>query len=76
MTRCARIRNFIFVRHRRRYESECVRTHLNVRNGCLDLWHMTSNAAATRRSFFVMRMLFKRAGARPVQGKRAVTIQA
>ena len=54
----ARIRDFIFFGHRWRDERERVRTHLYICNCRGDFRHMTGDAIATRRPFFVMGMFF------------------
>lgn len=70
------IRDFIFVGHCGGYEGKGMRSHLHIRNCYFDFGHVTSNATASCRVFFVMRMLFDGGGARAIQRKGTVTIHA
>lgn len=76
MARGASVWDLIFVGHRWRYKGKRVRSHLHVRNCRLDFRHVTGDATASRRSFFVMGVLLDGAGARTIQRKRTVAIQA
>ena len=70
------IGNLVFLGQRGRDESKCVRVHLNIRNGGLDLRHVAGHALASCAARLVMRMLFERGDARPVQPSRHVAIEA
>jgi len=72
----ARIRNLVFVRHRRRDEAKRVRSNFDICHRCLDLWHVASDTTTPRRPGLVMGVLFGSGGARTIQGKRAVAIHA
>ena len=50
--------------------------HFHVCNFRSDFWHMAGDAATSRRSCFVMRVLFDCPGARAVQRKRSMAIEA
>ena len=76
MARAAGIRDLIFVGHRWRYKSKRMRSHLHVRNCRFDFRHVTGDATASRRAFFVMGVLLDGAGAWTIQRKRTVAIQA
>jgi len=72
----ARIRNLVFVRYCGGDESKRVRSNFDIRNGCLNLWHVASDTATPRRPDLVMCVFFDGCRARTVQGERAVTIHA
>ena len=71
----ARVGNFVLVGHLRRNEAEGVRVHESVRRTFgFDLRHVTSDALASWRIFFVMGVFFERGCARAIWRKRAVAI--
>ena len=63
----ARIRDLVLVGHGGRDERERMRSHFHVRDGRLNFRHVTSDTAASRRSFFVVCMLLEGRGPRTVQ---------
>lgn len=61
MARSARIGDFVFVRHRRRDETESVRVHERVGGSFgFDCGHMASDTLAARAAAFVVRVLLDR----------------
>ena len=76
VTRRAGIRNFIFVGHQWCDERKSVCSYLDIRDCCLDLWHVAGDTTSPRRAFLVVRVLFDGRGPRAIQGKWAVAIQA
>lgn len=77
MARGAGIGNFVFVRHLRRDEPECVRVHKRVRGAFgFDLRHVTGSALASCGTAFVMRVFFESRGARAIWRKRPVAVEA
>lgn len=70
-----RVRDFVFVGHRRCNEAKSVRVHKCVRRPFgFDLRHVAGNALASRRILFVMRVFLESSCARSVRRKRAVAI--
>ena len=76
MASCAWIWNFIFVRHGRRDERECVGAYEDTGNCDFDFWHVAGHAFAARGAVFVMRMRGERRRAGSVPGAGAVAIEA
>ena len=76
VARSARIGDFVFIGHVWRDERECVSANFHVSDCGGDFRHVAGDAAASRRTFLVMCMLFESSGARAIHGKRPVTIQA
>src|ERR1700739_909898 len=72
----AGIGDFIFVGHGGSDEGKSVSANRDVGEGGFDFGHVAGNATAAGRTFFVMGMLFDGGGARTIQGKRAVAIEA
>ena len=62
-----RVRDFIFVRHRRRNEAESVGTHVDTGNGCFDRRHVTGDALASGAAGLVMGMFFQRRRTRSIE---------
>lgn len=50
--------------------------NVDIRDGLLNLWHVATDAFATRRARFVMRMLLDRCGSRSLGRVRAMAFQA
>ena len=75
MARRARIRDLIFVRHRRRDEGKRMGAHFHIRHRGRDPRHMTCDATASGRSFLVMGVLLYGAGVGTIQRKRTVAFQ-
>lgn len=76
VARRAWIRDFVFVRHRRRDKCKRVGAHEDTGNRDLDFRHVAGHAFAARGAVFVMRMLGKRRRAGPISSAGAVTIEA
>jgi hypothetical protein len=76
VARGAWIRDLISVGHRWRDEGEGMRSHFHIRNGGFDFRHMTGDATASRRPFFVVSMFLDGACAWAVQRERAMAIHA
>jgi hypothetical protein len=58
MTQRAWIWDFVLIGHRRGNDLKCVGAHKNTGNGDLDFGHVASDALATRRIRFMMRVFF------------------
>ena len=69
VTRRAGIRNFIFVGHQWCNERKSVCSYLDIRDCCLNLWHVAGDTTSPRRAFLVVRVLFDGRGPRAIQGK-------
>src|ERR1700731_3016452 len=72
----ARVGDFVFVGHVRRDEGERVGADFHVGDGGGDFRHVTGDATAAGGTFFVVRVLFEGGGARTIERKRAVAVQA
>jgi len=68
MTRSARVRNLVLVRHHRSDELEGMRVNEGVRRTLgLDCRHVAGDALAARAAILVVRVLFDRRRARTVR---------
>ena len=67
VTLSTRVGDFVFVGHVWRDERKCVGADFHVGDGGFDFWHVAGNAAAAGGTFFVVRVLFDRGGARAVE---------
>ena len=72
----ARVRDFIRVRHRWRDEPKSVAADVHIRDGLLDLRHVTGNALVAGGACWVMCMFLDRTCMRAVRGTRPVALQA
>ena len=76
VTRRARIRNLVLIRHGRGDKGEGVRTHKYAGNRDFDLRHVAGHSFAARRAILVMRVLRKHRFARTVPGAWPMAIEA
>ena len=70
------IRDFVFVRHRRRDKRECVGAHEDTGNRRFDFRHVAGHAFAARGAVFVVSMRGKRRRAGSIARAGAVAIEA
>ena len=66
VTRSAWVGDLVFVRHFWRYEPKRVGMNSHVREGGLNLWHVTRHTLGSRAPNFVVGVLFERRSTRPI----------